>query len=504
VKKADKAMNRLKGRLTEITDLNGAASVLSWDQTTYMPLRGAATRGRQIALMASLAHERAVDPQLGKLIEKVEPHAERLDPDSDDAALVRRARRDFERARRVPVAFVAELAEHAAVSYDVWTRARPADDFAAVEPYLERTVELSRQLAAFQPSNGHVADALIDDSDEGMTAATVSALFAELRSQLQPIVRAITTQPVPDDACLRQRFPPAAQVAAGLAAARQFGFDFDRGRLDQSPHPYMTRFGWGDVRITTRTHADDFAAGYFGTLHETGHGLYEQGTRPELDGLPLGRGASAGVHESQSRLWEHFVGSSRGYWDHEFPRLQRVFPRQLKNVELKTFYRAVNRVEPSLIRIYADEVTYNLHVILRFDLELQLLEGSLQVRDLPEAWRARYAADLVEPTDDRDGVLQDVHWYGGIVGGSFQGYTLGNLMAAQIYSTALEAHPEIPDQIRAGSFGTLLGWLRENLYQHGAKFPPADLLRRVTGSDLQVAPYIAHLRAKFGELYDLS
>jgi carboxypeptidase Taq len=501
---AERRLAELKRRLIEVSDLQSTAAVLSWDQTTYMPPGGGPLRGRQLALLSGLAHTRATDPELGRLLESLQGYGDTLDPASDDAALIRRASRDYERLVRVPVSFVEAMAEHDAASYEAWVRARPADDFAAVAPFLERTLELSRELAGFHPGFAHIADPLIDDADEGMTAARVSALFDELRAGLVPIVRAVTAYPPADDSCLRGSFPRERQLAFAVTAAREFGFDFDRGRQDETAHPYMTRFGWGDVRITTAIRQDHLAKGLLATLHETGHGLYEQGTRPELDGLPTGRGVSAGVHESQSRLWEHFVGTSLEYWRHELPLLEQAFPEQLSGVDLDTFYRAINRVERTLIRVHADEVTYNLHVIIRFGLELDLLTGALEVRDLPEAWRERYAADLVEPHDDRDGVLQDVHWYAGPIGGVFQGYTLGNLMAAQIFDAARQAIPAIPQQIEAGDFGPLHGWLVEHLYTHGAKFTPSELIVAATGHELTVGPYLDHLRTKFGALYDLT
>jgi carboxypeptidase Taq len=307
-----------------------------------------------------------------------------------------------------------------------------------------------------------------------------------------------------DATCLERFYPEALQWSFGESIIRDYGYDFARGRQDKTHHPFMTRFGWGDVRITTRYDEHLLGVGLFSTLHEAGHALYEQGTDPAHDGLPLGEGTSNGVHESQSRLWENVVGRSLGLWSHYYPQLQRVFPEQLGNVELDTFYRAINRVEQSLIRVEADEVTYNLHIIIRFELETELLEGKLAVADLPDAWRARYAEYLgVEPSDDRDGVLQDVHWYGGVIGGAFQGYTLGNIMAGQFYAAALQAHPEIPDEIAQGQFETLHGWLQQNIYRPGSKYRPLDLVQRVTGNTLQLGPYQEYLTKKYGELYNL-
>ncbi len=497
-------LKELKARLLEVSDLNAAAALLYWDQTTYMPPGGAPARARQIATLRRLAHEKFTDPAIGKLLDDLRLYEESLPYDSDDASLIRVTRRDYEKAIKVPPAFMAELSSHIAATYEVWAKARPANDFAAVQPYLEKTLDLSRQLANFFPGYEHIADPLIDFSDPGMTASAVSTLFAELRQQLAPIVQAITAQPPADDSCLHQAFPEAQQLAFGQEVIRRFGYDFRRGRQDKTHHPYMTKFSLGDVRITTRVKENDLGEALFSTMHEAGHALYEQGIRTEYEGTPLARGASSGIHESQSRLWENLVGRSLSFWRSFYPRLQAVFPDQLGSVSLETFYQAINKVERSLIRTDADEVTYNLHVIIRFELELALLEGQLTVRDLPEAWRERYEADLgIAPPDDRDGVLQDVHWYSGVIGGAFQGYTLGNIISAQFFEAALQAHPEIPAEIEQGEFGTLHTWLKEHIYQHGRKYMPAELIERVTGSPLTIEPYIRYLRTKYGELYQL-
>ncbi|HEY6572644.1 MAG TPA: carboxypeptidase M32, partial [Candidatus Eisenbacteria bacterium] len=301
-----------------------------------------------------------------------------------------------------------------------------------------------------------------------------------------------------------QNVPAAAQLAFGAEVIRRFGYDFQRGRQDLTHHPFETTFSSGDVRITTRVSENDLSDALFSTLHEAGHALYEQGVDPTFEGTPLAHGTSAGVHESQSRLWENLVGRSRGFWDHFYPRIQEAFPAQLGGVALDTFYRAVNRVDRSLIRVDADEVTYNLHVMLRFDLELDMLEGKLAVKDLARVWRERVEADLGCPVpDDRRGVLQDVHWYGGPIGGVFQGYTLGNILSAQFFDTAVRANPGIPDGIRRGEFAQLHGWLKENLYRHGAKFTAPELVKRVTGGDLSIEPYLDYLWRKYKPLYGL-
>ncbi|CAG0932029.1 carboxypeptidase Taq [Thermoflexales bacterium] len=494
----------LETRLQEVNDLNSANAVLSWDQSTYMPPGGAAARGRQMATLSRLAHEKFTDPEVGRLLDQLRPYEESLPYDSDDASLIRVTRREYERSTKIPAEFVAQLNEHQAESYQVWTEARPANDFKRVQPYLEKTLELSRQLANYFPGYEHIADPLIDFADEGMKVSKVRPLFAELRAQLVPIVQAITSQPVADDACLKQFYPESQQLDFGLEVIKALGYDFNRGRQDKTHHPFMTKFSLGDVRITTRVQERDLGDALFSTMHEAGHAMYEQGIRLELDGTPLAGGTSSGVHESQSRTWENLVGRSRDFWSFFYPKLQAAFPEQLKAVSLDTFYRAINKVAPSLIRTDADEVTYNLHVMIRFDFEIDLLEGKLAISDLPEAWQARYQSDLgVRAPDDRDGVLQDVHWYAGNIGGSFQGYTLGNLLSAQIFEAAKRDQPGISSEMREGRFALLRDWLTQNIYQHGSKFTANEVIERATGNPLSIGPYIHYLRTKYGELYKL-
>ncbi len=499
-----KKLTELKTLLAEVNDLNNAAAVLSWDQSAYMPPGGAPARGRQMATLAKVAQEKFIDKKIGKLLEQLSKYEESLPFDSDDASLVRVARRDYERALKIPPAFLEKFNVHSAETYQAWTEARPANDFARVRPYLEKTLDFSRQLADFFPGYEHIADPLIDFADYGMKASSVRALFAELRENLVPIVKAITSQPPADNSCLRKHFPEDGQLKFGAETVKQMGFDFERGRLDKTPHPFTTSFSIGDVRITTRVKEDFLGELLFSNIHEAGHGMYEQGCDPAYEGTVLAGGTSSGVHESQSRLWENVVGRSRGFWEYFLPKAQAIFPEQLGKVPVDEFYRAVNKVEKSLIRTDADEVTYNLHVMLRFDFELQMLEGKLSIRDLPEAWHARFKQDFgVVAPDDRDGVLQDVHWYGGVIGGSFQGYTLGNVMGALFYAEALKAHPEIPDEIRHGRFNTLHDWLIQNIYRHGRKYTAPELVRKVTGGDLTIQPYINYLKTKYGELYTL-
>ena len=402
--------------------------------------------------MGRLAHEKFTDPAIGRLLDDLRPYEESLPYDSDEAGLLRVTRRDYERAVKVPPSFTAEFYSHSAASYEAWTKARPANDFAAVRPLLEKTLDLSRQYADFFPGYAHIADPLIDASDYGMKAASVRALFAALREQLVPIVQAITAQPPADDTLPEAALPRGAAAGVRRGGDQALRLRFRARPAGQDPPPVHDQvLAWrcadhhprqrerperGAVQHAARGRPRAVRAGH-------PHASYE--------GTPLASGTSAGVHESQSRLWENIVGRSRGFWQFFYPRLQAVFPEQLGQVPLDTFYRAINKVERSLIRTDADEVTYNLHVMMRFDFELELLEGKLEVRDLPEAWWERMKSDLgITPPDDRDGVLQDVHWYAGTIGGAFQGYTLGNILSAQFFEGATRAHPQIAGRDRGG------------------------------------------------------
>jgi carboxypeptidase Taq len=502
--RVEKKMQELRSRLLEVGDLNHVNALLGWDQATYMPPGGAEARGRQSAILARIAQEKFIDKRVGKLLDDLRSYEESLPYESDDASLIRVTRREYERAIKIPPEFIGEFNEHSAAAYQAWTEARPANDFASVQSNLEKTLDLSRRMADFFPGYEHIADPLIDFADYGMKASSVRALFAKLRERLVPIVNSITSQPPADASVLHKHYPEAGQLAFGAEVVRQFGYDFTRGRIDKTHHPFMTKFSLGDVRITTRVNETDLGDCIFSNMHESGHAMYEQGIDPAYEGLPLGGGTSSGVHESQSRLWENIVGRSRGFWEHFYPELQAQFPEQLTGVPLDEFYAAINKVQKSLIRTEADEVTYNLHVMMRFDFELQMLEGTLAIRDLPEIWHERFEQDFgIVPPDDRDGALQDVHWYGGIIGGSFQGYTLGNILSAQFYQAALQANPSIPEEIGQGRFDMLHGWLSENLYRHGSKFTAAEAVERATGSPLSIEPYLNYLQTKYGALYTL-
>jgi carboxypeptidase Taq len=495
---------KLKSLLAEIEDLYSAASVLYWDSKTYMPPKGFAARGRQLATLEQIAHSKFTDGTIAQLLEDLKDYERDSDYSSDDASLIRLTRRECDRSSKVPTEFTGRFSHVQTECYEAWAKARPENNFALVQPFLERMLEMSQEYSSFFPDALHIADPHIESSDYGMSAVSVRAIFAELRAQLVPIVAAITSQPPVDTSCLHQHYPEAKQLAFTNIILKQMGYSLERGRQDKTLHPFMTKFSIDDVRITTRFYENDLSQGIFSTIHEMGHAFYELGNAFELEGTPLAGGVSSGVHESQSRLWENLVGRSRPFWQYLYPQLQAHFPSQLGAVSLETFYRAINSVSRSLIRTDADEITYNLHVMIRFDLELDLLEGKLAVKDLPDAWNARYQSDLgITPDSDSNGILQDVHWYTGSIGGMFQGYTLGNLMSAQFFDAALKEHPEIPTQIETGNFSVLHDWLKANIYHQGRKFTAAETVARVTGKPLSTKPLMDYIHRKYGDLYGI-
>ncbi len=498
------AINALKTHIATITDLRAAAAVLRWDQETYMPPRGSAGRAEQLGTLTRLAHDLFVSPKTKDLLTAAEKVLDRLDFDSDDAALIRMARRDYGRFSRMPAEFVAAKARAASLSTLIWREARPRNDFAAFRPSLQQMFDFARREADYVGFQDHPYDALLDHYEPGMTSREIDRLFARLREVTVPLVRAIVERGRPvDNAFLTGNFDPAQQRAFGLKVAEAFGYDLSRGRLDVSAHPFETSFNPDDVRITTRYQEAYLPSAIFGIFHETGHALYEQGIPAELGRSCIGRGASLGLHESQSRLWENLVGRSRPFWQHYYPDLQDHFP-QLRRVDVETFYRAVNRVQPSLIRVEADEVTYNLHIMLRYELEKRVLEGSLTVGDLPDAWSERMQTYLgVTPPNDADGVMQDTHWSSGSIG-YFPTYTLGNIVSVQLLEAARRAHPTLLDDIGRGQFTTLLDWLREHVHRHGRKFLPKEIIARATGGDLSPEPYLKYLQEKAREIYGVT
>ena len=447
------ALHALKSHLRQLAGLNAATSLMYWDQATYLPEKGGSFRGDHLAQLASLSHSLETDPRIASWLNELESHPESHDPSSNDRALVRVVREDYERATRVPPALASAMSELASRSYEAWKKARAANDFTIVQDVLQQTVELRRQYAEHlkKPTHTSIMDPLVDLSDPGFTVANVRPLFEQLRAKLVPLLAAIAEQAPFNQDCLLQPIDERRQLAFGEKVILAIGYDFDRGRQDMTHHPFMIRMSHGDVRITTRCKERDFSEALFSTIHEAGHALYEQGIDESLEGTPLASGASSGIHESQSRLWENLVARGLPFWEHFFPKLQAEFPNEFGAVSLTTFHRAINRVQPGLIRTDADEVSYNLHVMIRFDLELALLEGKLSVADLPEAWNARYRQDLgLNPSSLSEGILQDVHWFHGALGGAFQSYTIGNILSAQLDAAARRALPDLDTKLRRG------------------------------------------------------
>jgi carboxypeptidase Taq len=497
-------LQRLRDILAEVTDLGRAALLLEWDQETYMPPGGVQGKAEQGSTLHRLAHERFTSEEVGKLLDALEGEVAGRPFDSDEASLVRVVRRDYEQQVKIPADLVSDMARAGATARPFWEKARTEDKFSLFAPYLEKNVELNRRLADALGYKKRPYDALVDLFEPGLTTHQLEALFAQLRTAIVPLVADIARHSdAVDDRVVHGDFDSDAQVKYGMQVVAKLGYDLERGRQDISAHPFESSFGPGDTRITTRIAPDFFNMCFFGLVHESGHAMYQQGISEELDRTPLWDGASPGVHESQSRLWENLVARSQPFWTHFFPSLRSAFPSQFGKTDEEEFYRAVNRSLPSLIRVEADEVTYNLHILLRFELENEMLEGKLKVKDLPEAWRALFKTYLgIDVPNDRDGALQDIHW-SGVSFGIFPGYTLGNLIGAQLMEKARSDMPGLDGQIAKGEFAPLLTWLRKNLHQHGRKFTPNELLERATGKPLTAEPWIAYVRQKFGALYGL-
>jgi len=500
----EEKLQELKTRLGEISDLNKAASLLGWDQQTYMPPGGAAARSEHLATLQKTAHSWFISDEIGQWLQDLGSGAAGWDYDSDEAGLVRVTARDYEKARKVPSELVAEFARVSAMAYEAWARARAESNFSKFQPHLEKIVELNVRLAEALGYQDHIYDPLLDQFEPEMKTAQVAAIFENLKAELLPFVKAISERlDAVDDSVLHKAYDEQQQWDFGVEVIKDFGFDFTRGRQDKSVHPFTTSFSINDVRLTTRVDRLYLPTALFGTLHECGHGLYEQGIDLGLERTSLADGASLGLHESQSRMWENLVGRSREFWSHYFPRLRAFFPDQLAGVNLETFYRAINRVEPSLIRVEADEVTYNMHIMLRFELENEMLEGRVRIADLPDAWNAKMEKYLgIIPPNNAKGVLQDVHWSGGALG-YFPTYSLGNLISVQLFDKARADIPGLLDQIRTGQYGELLNWLRQNVHRHGRKYSPPELVKRVTGVDLTATNYVAYIKTKFSEIYGL-
>lgn len=481
--------------------LESCAALLDWDAEVNMPPKGLTLRAEQLSLLSRLAHERRTDPKIGDMLAALDGQATNEAQETN----LREVRRAYDRAVKIPAALVERISRVSTVAKDVWARARKENDFAAFAPHLEELIDLKRQVADAVGYKTERYDALLDEYEPGMTAADVSRLFGELRGPLSAFVKELMNAGrQPDASILSRKYPVDMQTLWCRQSAERIGFDFESGRIDVSTHPFCSGTGPGDVRLTTRYYEDYFPAAVFGTLHESGHGLYEQGLPVEHAFTPRGQAASLGIHESQSRLWENFVGRSHAYWRRFYPQCRVAFADALGDVSLDAFYAAINAVRPSLIRVEADEVTYNLHIIVRFELERDMLDGRLAIRDLPQAWHARMHELLgVTPTSDADGCLQDIHWAMAAVG-YFPTYALGNLYAAQFFAAIRRAQPDVDDQVERGEFSGILRWLRENIHIHGQRYRPAELVQRATGAAPTIQPFIEYIHAKFRPIYGLA
>ena len=490
------ALADLKSRLADIHSLDAILWLLDWDQRTTMPSAGGAHRADHIEVLQRLAHERLTDPEVGRLLEELAPVEASLDADSIDASSIRIARRDREKAASVPVELRGEMARASAESVPTWLEAKATSNFELFLPVLERNIELrKRYIACFEPRDTPY-DILLDDFEPEMKSADVTRIFAEIRDELVPLIADLRDRDV-DDSFLKGVYPVERQIALDHEVVELFGHRPNTWRIDQTEHPFASGAGIDDIRITTHYHEGELKS-IFATMHEYGHGLYQHQLPREFAHLPIGSAASYAIHESQSRLWENLVGRSLPFWRFLYPRVQQMFPESLGDVELERFYAGINKAEPSLIRIEADEVTYGMHVILRFELEQEIINGNIDLRELPELWAEKMHAYLgVDVPDHAHGVLQDVHWGAGLIG-YFSTYLLGTVMSVQIWEKILEDVPDLEDQIERGEFTALREWLEVNVHAHGRKYPPQEVLRRAIGTTIDAKPYLAYLKKKYG------
>lgn len=496
-------LEQLKQSLNEISDINHVVALLGWDQQTYMPEKAAEERGSQIETLSRIAHLKGTSDELGRLLEDLAPYASQLDPNSDDACMIREAHRDLVKQQKIPTSWISEFAHLTTVAQSVWEKARAESNFALFRHYLERIVEMRREYSSFFAPYAHIYDPQLDDYEPGMKTADVTDVFDVLRPRLVTLIQNISAVPQVNDVFMHQTFDEKSQWKFGVDVLNQIGFDWKRGRQDKSAHPFTSTFGMDDVRITTRFMTDYLPSALFSSVHETGHALYEMGFARSLGRTNLADGASMAVHESQSRLWENLVARSLPFWKFFYPRLQQIFPSQLNGIDIMSFYKGINRVQPSLIRVESDEATYSLHIMLRLELEIALLEGELQVADLPEAWNSRMKTYLgLTPPDDASGVLQDIHWaFGGL--GYFPTYALGNVISAQFWQKMMVDVPTLEQQIEKGDFNELLSWLHKNIHCHGAKYEPQTLVHMVTGSKIDPEPYLNYLETKYRQIYPI-
>ncbi len=498
-------LDELKEKLADITYLRQAGGLLGWDQQTYMPAGAAESRSMQESALHKLTHEMFTSDDMGRMIDSAEKAVEGQDAESLDYQIVRMTRYDYERSRKLPAAFVAEETQTTSMAQMVWAEARKKNDFATFAPWLSKNLDLACRKVEFYGYEDQPYDALLGDYEPKFKTSDVQELFDQVRPVVVDLVKQVQAKGNPvSTEILTRSYPEPAQESFGKETVAAFGYDFNRGRLDRTTHPFASSFSKDDCRITTRYDEHFVQMALMGTMHEAGHAMYEQNTGDDLRGTPLGDGCSNSVHESQSRLWENLVGRGKPFWTYAFPKFQAAFPGALADADFDTVYKAFNKIEPSLIRVEADEVTYNLHIILRFELEQDLLNGKLKVEDAPEAWNAKMQEYLgVTPPTNSEGVMQDIHWsMGGM--GYFPTYSLGNFLSAQLFAKVREDVPSLDDEIRQGDFKSLFSWLDSHIWQYGRRYFPQELIEKATGSKLQTGPYIAYLKSKFGEVYGLS
>lgn len=492
-----KKFERLQELCGEIGDLGGASALLGWDQQTYMPPRGAEARAKQMSTLSGVIHERVTAPELGDLLGELQQE----DGEAWQGAFLRELAYRRERSMKLPASLVRETALETARAFDIWVLARRRKDFKEFAPALAKVIDLTRQAAECWGYEETPWNALVPDYERGMTAASIEKVLAPLRGFTSTLLDKIRSRPQVETRFLDQKWSIDRQREFGLRVARDIGYDMNAGRQDIAAHPFCTTIGFGDVRITTRYAEDNPLDSLLATIHESGHALYEMGMPEKFARSPLQEAPSLGMHESQSRFWEVRVGHSRAFWKHYQPIMSQYFPGQLDGVDAEAFYRAANRIEPGYIRVESDEVCYNLHVILRFELELLIFNGELSVEDLPAEWNRRFEAYFgIKVPDDSKGCLQDVHWSGGAFG-YFPTYSLGNVYNAMLVEKMNADMPEMWDQVASGEFARILGWLRENIHQHGAVYHAPELIKRVTGKDVDAAPLMKYLETKYQEIY---
>jgi carboxypeptidase Taq len=496
-------LQQLKQILGEVSDINRAVSIMSWDQQVNMPVQGNEARGQQMATLSKIAQEKFISDEVGRLLEDLQQEFEGADSDSDEAAMIRVAARNYDKAKRVPPEFIQEQAIVSSKAFEAWVDARQKSDFSVFRPHLEKVVELVQKYISFFPPGSHPYDTLLDDYEPGMKTEEVQAIFNTLRPKQVKLLKVIAGSKQVKSDFLFKKYNEKKLMDFGVDVVTRFGYDWSRGRQDKAPHPFETTFSVNDVRITTRFEEDNPLATLFSTMHEAGHAMYEQGVNPAYERTPLAGGTSLAIHESQSRMWENLVGRSLPFWEYFYPALKKTFPAQLDGVSLKTFYKAINKVEPSFIRVNADEATYNMHIMLRLELEIGMVEGTIAIKDLPGIWNAKMEEYLsITPPNDARGVLQDIHWSGGAIG-YFSTYALGNLVSAQLWEKIRKDIRDLDDQICKGNFTELLGWLHKNIHQYGHKYEPQTLMQKVTGSKITPEPYVRYLTKKYNEVYGL-